>query len=874
MTALRFLHTVCFLFVLYAPAVGQITDDFSDGNLTQNPAWQGDVDSFRVNAGELQLDAVAAGTSRLWVQGNIPDSAVWNLHFRLEFAPSNNNLLRIYLQTDQPDLASANGYLMEIGETGTLDAFRFFRQDGGVKTLLASGLPGFVAGNPTDIRLMIKRNVAGVWAVKAAAGNAAFQSQFSTVDATYGGGPDRYFGLQAVYSISNVAKFFFDDLSILPDVPDTQAPLLLAAGAVDANTVSLSFNEVLDSASAVNTTLYSLNNGVGQPASASLSADKQTVLLALASSLPTGDYTVQATGIKDLAGNAATAQTVAFQFVKIEPAAEFDIIINEIMADPTPGLGLPEVEWLELLNRSGKTIELSTLRMQDATGAPIALPAFVFAPGTYVVLTAISNAATLQAATTGTVLGTTISSTILNNEGDILTLTDLNGQVIDRVGYTIDWHSNPDKSDGGWSLERVNPDLPCLGSNNWRSCPTLPGGTPGTQNASFQDLPDSDAPRLLSAFPESANSILVTFTEGLDLSGAEISAEYQLSPPRNISSADLLPNRAFVRLTLSEPLQVSVYYALTVSTSITDCSGNAVPSTDTAFLGLTEKPAPLDIVVNEIMFNPATGNGRYVEFYNRSNKIFNWSEFFIGNFSDGVDVSPVTHFRLFLPGRYEVFSEFPNNIRNTFSNIYPERVLDNDLPSLADDEGNLTLYWSKDGATVVLDSLQYTEDWHNALYSDSDREGVALERIDPDGPTNFAANWTSAAPTVTGMPGTPTLPNSQGKPATTPGTDLISFDRERLSPDGDGFEDYLGIQYQLPQPGFFAALSIFDSEGIPVKRLLRQELIGTEGMLRWDGDLDDGSQAKPGIYVVFLELFGLDGKTERVKKAVAVVGKF
>ena len=874
MTALRFLHTAFFLFVLYAPAVAQITDDFSDGNLTQNPAWQGDVDSFRVNAGELQLDAVVAGTSRLWVQGNIPDSAVWSLHFRLEFAPSNNNLLRIYLQADQVDLATANGYLMEIGETGTLDALRFYRQDAGVKTLLASGLPGFVAGNPTDIRLMIKRNVAGVWAVKAAAGNAAFQSQFSTVDATYGGGPDRYFGLQAVYSVSNISKFFFDDLSILPDVPDTDAPVLLTAVAVDGNTVSVAFNETLDSASAVNANLYSINNGVGLPASVALGADKQTVLLALATSLSTGDYTVQVAGVKDLAGNAATPQTAGFQFLKIEPATEFDIIINEIMADPTPGLGLPEVEWLELFNRSGKTIELSTLRMQDATGAPITLPAFVFAPNTYVVLTAISNAAALQAATAGTVLGTTISSTILNNEGDILTLTDFSGTVIDRVGYTVDWHSDPDKNDGGWSLERVNPDLPCLGSNNWRSCPTLPGGTPGTQNASYQDLPDSEAPRLLSAFPESANSILVAFTEGLDLPNAEISAEYKLSPPRNIAAADLLPNRAFVRLTLAEPLQVSVYYALTVSPAITDCSGNAVPGTDTAFLGLTEKPAPLDIVINEIMFNPATGNGRYVEFYNRSNKIFNWSEFFIGNFFDGADVSPVTHSRLFLPGRYEVFSEFPNNIRNTFSNIYPERVLENDLPSLADDEGNITLYWSKDGATVVLDSLQYTEDWHNALYSDSDREGVALERIDPNGPTNFAANWTSAAPTVTGLPGTPTLPNSQGKPATVAGTDLVSFDRERLSPDSDGFEDYLGIQYNLPQTGFFAALSIFDTEGIPVKRLLRQELIGTEGVLRWDGDLDNGSQAKPGIYVVFLELFAPDGKTERVKKAVAVVGKF
>ncbi|HRI59550.1 MAG TPA: hypothetical protein PK228_07495, partial [Saprospiraceae bacterium] len=523
----------------------------------------------------------------------------------------------------------------------------------------------------------------------------------------------------------------------------------------------------------------------------------------------------------------------------------------------------------------GKTIELSTLRIQDATGAPVALPAFLFAPSGHVVITATANATILQAAAgNGIVLGAPIGTTALNNDGDILTLSDQNGNLIDRVPYEIDWHTEVGKADGGWSLERINPGLPCLGSENWQSCPTLPGGTPGAQNAAFQDIPDNVAPRLLSAFPESATSILLAFSEGLDKFGAEISAEYILSPPRNVAAADLLPDRSYVRLTLSEPLQVSTLYALSVGATVTDCSGNPVAATDTAFLGLTEQPAAKDIVVNEVMFNPAPNNGRYVEFYNRSNKIFNWSEFFIANFSTGANVEKLVHDRLFLPGQYDVFTEFPNNIRNTFGNINSENVLENDLPSMADDEGNITLYWSKDGTTVVVDSFNYTEDWHNALYSDSDREGVALERIDPDDFTNTAANWTSASAAVTGAPGTPTLPNSQLVASSAGGSDLIEIPTARLSPDYDGYEDYLIINYTLPQSGFFATMNIFDSEGIPVKRLVRQELIGTEGALRWDGDLDDGTRASPGIYVLFIELYGPNGTTERVKKAVAVVGKF
>jgi hypothetical protein len=59
-----------------------------------------------------------------------------------------------------------------------------------------------------------------------------------------------------------------------------------------------------------------------------------------------------------------------------------------------------------------------------------------------------------------------------------------------------------------------------------------------------------------------------------------------------------------------------------------------------------------------------------------------------------------------------------------------------------------------------------------------------------------------------------------------------------------------------------------------VRRLLRQELAGTEGGLRWDGEAEDGEKARPGIYILFMEIFAPTGETKRVKKAFAVVGRF
>ncbi|MCK6693251.1 MAG: hypothetical protein L6Q97_14290, partial [Thermoanaerobaculia bacterium] len=296
----------------------QISDNFSDGNFTENPAWQGDVDEFIINAaGELQLNAPDAGTSVLSVNGDIPDSAVWLLNVRLEFAPSASNLLRVYLLADQADLLASNAYYLEIGENGSADALRFYRQDGAARSLLASGVPGFVANEPVNIKLRVKRSKAGVWVVEASAGSGAFQAQGQVADAAHTAGPGRFFGVYCVYTATRKDKFFFDDLSILPDVPDLIPPALLSAQAIDANTVEVSFDEALDSISALDPAHYAVS-GIGQPASVSFAgAGNQIVRLSLSGTLNTGNYVLETNQIADTSGNVGGLQTTAFQYVNI-----------------------------------------------------------------------------------------------------------------------------------------------------------------------------------------------------------------------------------------------------------------------------------------------------------------------------------------------------------------------------------------------------------------------------------------------------------------------------------------------------------------------------------------------------------------------------
>ncbi|HMX41318.1 MAG TPA: lamin tail domain-containing protein, partial [Saprospiraceae bacterium] len=527
---------------------------------------------------------------------------------------------------------------------------------------------------------------------------------------------------------------------------------------------------------------------------AQLAAGKTSVVLSLASPLATGAYTVQASGLKDLAGNVSATQSFDFQYIYVEAAAEFDIVINEIMPDVNPVFGLPEVEWVELYNRSAKIIDLSTLRFADGAAAGLPLPACLLYPGRFAVLTAAAKVATLRPFSADTVLAAVFS---LNDSGDLLTLSTPSGAVISKVDYRADWHTDPAKDEGGWSLERINPHIPCLGKTNWASCPLLPGGTPGKSNASLDLSPDTQAPRLLETFPESPTEIRLHFSEGLDVAAAADLSAYRISPARVLAAASLYPDeRGTVRLTLAEPLQLRTVYTLLVSAPIADCSGNELAGVDTVLIGLPERPAPGDVLVNELLFNPASGGARFVECYNRSDKVIDWSACFVADFSASPNPIAIAARRLGLPGAYTVFTPDPADILTRFAGAKPADVVEQSLPSWDEKAGNVTLQWSKGGQMVVLDSFRYSDEYHNALFSIGDREGVALERIRQGGPTNDPANWTSAAVSRTLGPGSPTWPNSQRLDDLPLGGigDLLQLSPARFSPDGDGFEDFLDIR--------------------------------------------------------------------------------
>jgi len=273
-----------FLLVFSISLFGQLSEDFSDGDFTDNPTWLGDLNNFIVNGdGELQLNTSDSDTSTLYTAVEMPDSTVWEMDFRMDFAPSNNNRLRIYLQSSTTNFPDVDGYFLEIGETGATDRLTLFRSDAGNKIEIAAATEGALGNDPAIAKVKVTRSKTGDWAIFANYDNGNILNLEATAfDDTYLGG-NLFFAFWCKYTSSNSQAFFFDNIAITPLEPDVTPPAVLQVTPTSLTELEISFDEAMDSLTAATNANYFVNNSIGSPQTSTwTSANQAKVLLTFA----------------------------------------------------------------------------------------------------------------------------------------------------------------------------------------------------------------------------------------------------------------------------------------------------------------------------------------------------------------------------------------------------------------------------------------------------------------------------------------------------------------------------------------------------------------------------------------------------------------
>ncbi|TNF24339.1 MAG: hypothetical protein EP314_08030 [Bacteroidetes bacterium] len=846
----------------------QFSDDFSDGDFTSNPSWSGDVANFVVDANlMLRLNAPAVSdTSYLSVPNQAIDDAVWEFLVEMDFNPSSSNLARVYLVSNNTDLrAPLNGYYVRLGGE-TEDRISLYRQTGTTSTSLITSADGLLNTDPSGARVRVTRSANADWELLAdTSGGTAFVSLGTVNDTVYF--QNFYSGVWCKYTSTRSDKFYFDDFSVTGNpFLDQEPPAVVSVSVLSDTQIDVLFTEPVDQATAQNTGNYTGDNGLGNPLTAVVDGvDPSLVHLSFGTTFQNGTtYQLSILNVQDLVGNAMTPTTESFIYVIPTPANYRDVVINEFMCDPSPVQGLAEAEYVEIFNRSGNYIDISGWKLGDASSLGT-IGQHIMGPGEYAILIA-TGSAPLFAFYQNVVLVTSFPS--LNNSGDEIKLLDVNEEAIDQLTYDLRWYGDESKEDGGFSIEQINPFAACVNASNWAASAHPLGGTPGSQNSIYDDTPDTDGPLLVGVDIVDAQTLFIGMNEALS-SGGITAQNITIDPSVTISSTQLNgPENTSFTAVLSEPIDTGIVYTLTI-TGLSDCEGNAQGSDSIRTFLLPFDADSGELVINEVLFNPFTGGSDYVEIANRTDRPLNLKGWLLANYDQEEGISNLRKIidRNFsvAPFGYALITEDTINVMTNYIQHGIGNFIEMDMPSYNNDSG--TVYLLRLDSTVA-ERFAYTEDMHFPLLSDVD--GVSLERLDVNRPVNDMGNWHSAAETV-GF-GTPGLENSQFYP-TAQAVGEVSMDPEIFSPDNDGYNDVLNINYSFIAPGFVGTVRIFDANGRPVRNLATNELLATTGTFTWDGTTDKGEKARIGMYIILFEAFSQAGDKTVHKLSTVLGGK-
>ncbi|MEM6643744.1 MAG: lamin tail domain-containing protein [Bacteroidota bacterium] len=646
--------------------------------------------------------------------------------------------------------------------------------------------------------------------------------------------------------------------SVLDNTQDSTLPTIISSDFDEF--LEIQFSEVMDADQLSNVENYSVSNlEISSVVRRTSFPDKVTIEFQTPLTRGT-QYKMSIQNLSDCAGNVISDTSIVFG-VGRDPDFN-EVFITEILFDESPVVGLPEREYIEIFNATSDLISTEKLVLTDASNS-VTFPASTLTPGSYTVLTSSNSTDQFEKPILG------ISGFPgLNNSGELLTIS-FNDTLVTSLEYDPAWH-DPEKSDGGHSLEMVDISNPCLESPaNWRSSLDPSGGTPGRANSISESLPDSFAPTVEMITVLSGDSIRIDFNEKIQPSATNTGV-FEFSPKLEIEKVHFevsTPNSLFLsvgsEIIPNEPYSLNLF-------GITDCAGN------TSDLEGLELIRPItaeanEIKLSEVLFNPRSNGVDFVEIFNDSENYLSLKGWKLAREEVGIvdDIRVISAEELVIePKTYFAISTDPTALIGNYPRANTDKLIAmTTFPRYNNDKGTVLLLNAKD---EVIERFYYEESYHYSLLNDV--KGVSLERLSFTQNTNSRENWRSAASTE-GF-ATPGYLNSQsievggtqGKVAIAPKTFIPGN-------AGNG-RDFTRIEYQFSDPGKFANIYIYDRLGRLVRTIAQGTSLSTSGFFRWDGVTDSGAMARMGYHLVLFEVYDSSGKKEIIKNTVVVGRQF
>ncbi len=540
-----------------------------------------------------------------------------------------------------------------------------------------------------------------------------------------------------------------------------------------------------------------------------------------------------------------------FRLLEMEEP-EDEISIAELMADPSPSRGLPETEYIELINTSSKTIPYIELYLADAKDT-IPLEIDHWNAGESILLCPKNYWNAFDSNTHIIPLARWIN---LDNVTDTISLLNNQKIQIDKVTYHYKFLPK-EKQDGGYSYNKIPGTEHCHNIHSWQASIDEKGGSPGVANTYSQELIKKDI-KVISSRINPDQTFEINLDDELNSTD-----EINILDEKNKSELTYEIDNGKLRIQSPHKIQEGSIFALHIS--IKNCMDMYL---DTILLMHSKQTINSnDLLISEILFNPKPGGDDFVEIYNASKSIINLEDLSIANARDTINLSEVIDLsninKYIYPGEYRVLSINTSSIETWYTVAKKEHLIEcKSLPSMSDDEGEISLLNSD---KLLIDKLVYNSKMHFSWLSET--EGRSLERKQLKALPEQSQNWASASDHI-GL-ASPTGINSQYTNSDEPNLQTVWLSNTVLNPYGKGDENVLELNFNMKGESVFMNAKLFSLSGSFISEVMQGLSLKNSGKLTWDLAIDN-KLVPAGAYILSIECHTENGKYHQYKLPFAV----
>ncbi len=793
------------LLLTFIQSEAQQIHDFQQVPRQFYPFISGDTSFFIWTSKGIESDGPKVSGTELLLQTDIdqPDSLIAEFSLTLDFATSGNNYLDVFMLTSDSGLDE--GYRIRVG--GSDDRIWLVnitepQQElaGGPNDRLASNDNELVLGlewGSSGFKLRTKYNAEQDWY------DEALLSSLNYTD------PIRRLAFVCRYTSSNADNFYFHSWKI---GMDTTVPELLNYGLKEDSLLVLNWSEEVRPVGSV--------KFIKDPITikAMEVVDRQYVLHLSHPIQPSlkDSFLFRIEGYEDLAGNQMKEYSGYVTNRRPRMPKQGELRITELHFLPRAG----QAQFVELLNASDEWLSLSQVYLAE-DGRAYEFPDTNLMPGQLLVFAEDPLQNTLA-----------MDLPYLGRSGTIAIESPY--EMLDALTYSEAQLMNEE----GYSLELQDTAIQCSEPFNWSKSIDF-GGSPGRYQQNPMDF-GKETLRLHDSYPIDEHTL-----------------EWRFDAPLLSRQSDwklFIGNRQYAIDSLYTTDPLNMKWRAGVKPKL---PAKGIQQVKLMGVGACRQTASkyisrqalergeFGLLFSELMAHPHDGQPEYIEIHHFGDTVIDLKDYRLQRLDEAgfviheSDLAPEGY--MVFPGDYLVLSESYVD-KAGFS-----KSLLMDLPELVNSGCRLRLV---NAGGQVLDEVHYTEDWHDP--SLKDLKGIALERLRFDR-TNSKNNWYSAG--ASHGYATPGAANSQ-RIRTSVGHWTLSS--PTFSPDGDGFEDVLNLNYGSDNLGKRANIIIADMRGRIRYHWANSELLATEGSYSWQGYTNQGL-LPAGNYLVRIEVFDDDG---------------